>query len=670
MYYIYGDWMIANPTAVIATSGYSCANCHSTGFSGGTAATPGVQSIGTAGYAGTQPADAGASYVAGVKAGYKWDREGIQCGRCHNATVPTVTQAMINASIFPATAPTSGGMGALAGATGRNNLCFGCHQSMAKSWPSGATQYDPSLIPTGVSHGAAAGRDFNGHVIGNSFLNSPHARYTGTVIANPLGENDLFVPNGIAQYSSSFQGNACGGSEYTRTPYNLGTTTPIGVAGAYNLITTPTDCNNLYGAPSQWGVDGNGTQGTCTTCHDVHNSLYWPAQVAAAIKHTCADCHQNNTTTGATVATVPTITAINHPAGAATPFDNTMYSDACVVCHMAEQAVNNGNQTSSLEHLFRINTSLTYNTFPTTGQFYGGTCSVHTGAVQNGNTLPTVYLSDISSANCTAAGGTWTAVTQNRNATTSPDPDTYANAVWIDLDLACGQCHGGDLGYSAVVNSAPYISKANLAVYAGQIHTAGSAIDSGPSSTGLNPSGPRGNTNPNKKPTAANTVSVVGFAATLTDNSISNPSGDGCNVGINWGDGTMSTGTCTSGAGVAHTFGHVYSSIGTYAVLETVTDSVNNLSAMAVPNEVTVPFGNTSVTITVNDDTGAPIPFAQVYVYGANGEQYAGLTTQAGTLALKISTDSYKVNAVKGGYTFNNPWTLASGATTLTITAN
>ena len=96
-------------------------------------------------------------------------------------------------------------MGALAAGVGRNNLCFGCHQSIAKNWPAqggaagGTTQYDPTLIPTGVSHGAAAGRDFNGHVLGNSFLNSVHARYAGV---NNNAANGGITLNSLGKYRS------------------------------------------------------------------------------------------------------------------------------------------------------------------------------------------------------------------------------------------------------------------------------------------------------------------------------------------------------------------------------------------------------------------------------------------------------------------------------------
>ena len=83
---------------------------------------------------------------------------------------------------------------------------------------------------------------------------------------------------------------------------------------------------------------------------------------------------------------------VAHPAGPGTPLaaaeEDRM--EACVSCHMPGGL-----------HLFRINTDPAYSTFPMP-------------AAMNGNTAPNV-----------AADG------------------AYANAVWVDIDAACGQCHGG-----------------------------------------------------------------------------------------------------------------------------------------------------------------------------------------------------------------------------------
>jgi len=661
MYYIYGDWMVPNPTVAIAVSAYSCANCHVAGFSGGTAATPGVQSIGTPGYTGTQPADAGAGYVSAVKAGYKWDLDGIQCGRCHNAAGPSVTQTQISggtckngatdvtanyptqtacaaksytwtaigtASAFPTTHPTSAGMGSLAAGTGLTNLCFGCHQSIGKSWPTGAAQFDPTVVPVGVSHGAAYGRDFNGHVIGNSFLNSPHARYTGaqsgngSISANSLGENDLTDPNGTVEYSSIFQGYACfqgaGSGDYALTDA-LG-----------NPLNTQAKCNAVYGTGA-WAVDTNGTQGTCTTCHDVHNSLYVATQASAAIKKTCADCHVNNATTGATNVSVPTVTVINHLQNAGTPFDTALYGTGgeCVVCHMASQAVANGNQTSSIEHLWRISVDPNYNTFPTMTAFYGGSCSVHSGAVQNAPSLPVVYASDISSANCTAVSGVWTAAAENRNATTATDTyttgvgGTYANAVWIDLDLACGQCHGGSLGASATANSAPYFTKQTLATYAAAMHS-GNASTPPPATPVVS---------------GAGTATTSGFTATFVDSST--PAGT--MVTVKWGDGNISTQVAGS------TFTHTYGRAGSFHITQLANGAASpNTFLVSVPTKYTI-------SGIVSSSTGTPLSGVTLALKLNNHTRASAKTASDGSYSfsnVQGGTSGYMVQLYKKGYTF------------------
>ncbi len=456
MYYIWGyDEMESPVVAEVATVGnYTCATCHTAGMSSST--YPGVQSIGTPGYAGRQPADSGAGYVAALGAGgYKWDREGIICSRCHNATVPSVTAAQIAASSFPTTAPTSGGMGALASGTGRTNLCFGCHFS-----PAGTPFATPSLTspytnPTVLVVSGTSPFFSGSGPYGSQFLNSPHARYAGATSGNgsarlnSLGEYDLTDPNGTTEYSSIFKGYTC----FQGPTSNSVATTLSESKGVVTQITNAAQCNNLYGTGSWRADDGtvaDGTQGTCTTCHDVHNSVVVASENSKSIRKTCVDCHVNNnatvtaTETDATDSKAPQIKSFNHPMTGGTPFDPTLvaaYGTSCQICHMAN--INTPiDPAKTMDHLWRINTNATYSTYPTLAAYEGGICSVNP------------YTTTSSSA-CTTAGGTWTAVTQNKNALTSPETyttysngvatgtATYANAVWVDLDQACGQCHGG-----------------------------------------------------------------------------------------------------------------------------------------------------------------------------------------------------------------------------------
>ena len=462
-----------------------------------------------------------------------------------------------------------------------------------------------------------AARDFNGHVLGNSFLNSVHARYTGTnsnsanggIKLNSLGKFDLTDPNGTTEYDSIFKGYTCWQSATTNSPAK---TKADGTE-----IKTKAECEAIYGAGA-WRADQDGSlaatsvQGTCTTCHDVHNSLFVETQAEAALRKTCENCHVNNATTGATDATAPqvSISAINHPTTAGTPFDTTKYESACVVCHMATQAEANGNQNSMPVHLWRINTSAAYSTFPSPAQAYGGSCSKHTGASQNLQYLPVVYLSDTSSANCTAAAGTWTAVTKDQNAQVADD-DGYAKAVWVDLDLACGQCHGGSFGATQTANGAPYLSKATAALYAPLMHSGASVsqtpVGATPVATGCATLTANGALNAN--------AGKVGDTFTLTDSTTAAHT-----LYINWGDGTPLSSTLT----------HPYVHSGHYQVVQTVVDSCGYKSQKVYT--ITVTGGDNGKGNLKITSSGAAFNYTyQVYATGnsaaiTNGKLDVGAT--------------------------------------------
>jgi hypothetical protein len=330
--YLFGDWMAPAPGGLDVivdmsgfgkyngTSNYSCASCHTEGWSnpdpatgictlsskttaaacttaGGTW-TPlvGVQGIGTPGYAGTQPVDSFPSITftgAGV-----WDVDGITCGRCHNATVPVVTAAQIaQDGRFPTTPATSGGMGSVPGGppgTWATNLCFGCHQSIAKT--SNGTGLDadlahPENLPvkfTGTTPG------FSGHVLGGSFLNSPHARATATIVPNSLGKYDIST----AAYSSSFKGYTCWQSASSSSPAKT--------KADGHEIKDKAACEGLYGAGA-WRPD---TTGSCVTCHDVHQSMFVAGQ--EGLRKECVSCHDNSDYKTAVPGTAQA-SLINHP---------------------------------------------------------------------------------------------------------------------------------------------------------------------------------------------------------------------------------------------------------------------------------------------------------------------------------------------------------------------
>jgi hypothetical protein len=137
---------------------------------------------------------------------------------------------------------------------------------------------------------------------------------------------------------------------------------------------------------------GNG----CTGCHDVHTSTVAGEE---PFHEECMECHSNPADPS-----IPqvNIAAINHLSGVGTPLEHvtTKPNESCEICHMPGG-----------EHLWRINTDAGYSTYP----------------------MPA-------------------ALTTTVNANTAPD-GTYANAVWVDINDACGQCHGGGSNHAATTGT-------------------------------------------------------------------------------------------------------------------------------------------------------------------------------------------------------------------------
>jgi PKD repeat protein len=158
-------------------------------------------------------------------------------------------------------------------------------------------------------------------------------------------------------------------------------------------------------------------------------------------------------------------------------------------------------------HLFRINVDPNYRTFPTSAEFLRNTKKI---------------------------------------ANTAPD-GTFTNAVWSDLDIACGQCHGGGVnGSGAKVASLP-LSKKQLARYAKGMH---------------------GNTNTGPIAAMTGAPTVTGHTVSFTDNSkdAQDPQYY-LRIAVSWGDGKMETGQ------PGGTFLHTYRSAGTFTIRHTATDT-------------------------------------------------------------------------------------------------
>ena len=362
LFYVFGDWMAPNPYTVYAnpagsmvTNGYACASCHATGWSDASAglcsksskltsadctAAGGTwyPSTGVQGVAGKEPQKSfpGISGITGT-----WDQDGIVCSRCHASTWPPVYSGT--------TAITAAhNLSTAIGGAATTNLCFGCHQSLATDYTTGDKILDPVQIPTGGSHGAVWAREFNGHVLGNQFLNSPHGAFKGAVVPNSLGKYDL-VSGGT--FGTSFGDIFCRNNNDDGTPNAAGAILTTNADGT--KIKTSAQCATAGGT---WWIGQS--QGSCSTCHDVHQSIVPEVGAAEPLKRECIDCHADKAD----------LTKINHLSGTGTPL--ALGTRSCEVCHMPKPT-----SEGYPMHLWRINTDSAYDTFPSQAEFYGGICS-------------------------------------------------------------------------------------------------------------------------------------------------------------------------------------------------------------------------------------------------------------------------------------------------------
>ena len=441
--------------------------------------------------------------------------KGVTCVVCHSSAMTYREDNLRVSATTGLPVPTSHHNTLIMGVT---QLCFSCHGTMPA---------DPAVNPASVIPVSAG--DFSETAkglapIGNQFLNSPHAKYnyTGaTASAQKAGLASKASTTMGSSYNSTFIGRVCRSSGL---PWDRNILTTVFQSGAaktipFNDLTTNTDCTNpgvvsaMSGAAGYWGPEGKSaddSQGNCSTCHDIHWSLDGDSNPKAApIRRECETCHVVPGTKANSASGAPQVSAsINHPTTGGTPFDTNIFKNACEVCHMPKAS-----SGGSAAHLWRINTSATYTTM--------GTSAVNF------------------------------------------DND---NLAWLDVDLACGQCHGGSAGTLGTKHGAMYKTKAQLAAQATWMH-AGSDC---------------------KTPTAASTITPVGTVVTLADTSANATS-----VSINWGDGNsavMSAGTTTV---------HTYSTrVATYTIKQTVTGNCDSYNTKIV-KQLVAPV-QAIVTVTVN----------------------------------------------------------------------
>jgi cytochrome c551/c552 len=394
-----------------------------------------------------------------------------------------------------------------------------------------------------------------------------------------------------------------------------------------SFLTNKTDCTSAGDTWTSMPNDNNG----CVTCHDVHVSSVDP-DVMDPTNGTYSNIKAGGMC-GTSCHASTDLSKINHPIAPGTPLDGDLNTakgrmKACVTCHMAK----------NLNHLFRINTSASYTPFPTKAQYTAG----------------------------------------QKTANTFPD-GSYTKAVWMDVDLACGQCHGGDTNgscsdstytsyptctaagktWTPTTNGAPFMSKAYLSAIAPTMHQNSA---SGPATVAVSPA-----------PASDGTVApsaVSGYTVTLTDTSLTSsyshsPDG-GVNISVNWNDGTVTTGVS------GDTFTHTYTAAGTFTIKYT--GEANGkyttiFMTVAVPNT-----SNQQITGTVSGYAGFDASNTNIYLKQNGITKQIASTTSDGLFTFNTAPGSYTVQAYKYGVTFTEgnvqaATVTAGNSTALTFTA-
>jgi hypothetical protein len=432
-----------------------------------------------------------------------WYLNGVTCERCHysdigiTGTAPTGAHrygkdtASQGVATIAATNPS--GYSDAPMATGMNSLllCMQCHRSetvtstgantanVAINWP---------IIVASDSGSCADGSGANYNTCtttnhstwnfaptiheqqGTEMLASPHAKYMGSAPQmNQQNSADLSFANGTINIATNF------------ATVNVSTSLPgtKGCTGCHDPHFTTVNVPNVNTNPS-WGIlysDGAMTKVNAPSGPQAE----MPALVSSgANSHNCNDaaCHGNS------------MQSLAHSTGPGTPFPTGTSADfpgACFTCHMQ------GSSGVAQSHFFRVNPSATYYTYPTAAQFYtNGTTPLSPDptafVLYNGVTLANGTYSYLNGT--VTSYGVPSPAMINGTATTAYLATGYA--VANDVDIVCGQCHGGggptdsrgDTNapstnpYGIATTGAPYFQRPYLASIAASIHgtTVGSTL--------------------------------------------------------------------------------------------------------------------------------------------------------------------------------------------------
>jgi hypothetical protein len=427
----------------------SCARCHTTGYRfDGTGPEPTAVTGTAPNFAFTKLTDAQFPRVpAGGAAGTtsSWYLTGIQCERCHHADVETANSAYSTPAarishypslsynmFYTGTVPEvpdwnyapvyNVGMSLFQLNPPTGNVCYECHRTET-AWTPASGVGEVHILPVPSQESLVTKQAPSTGLTGSSL--------TGQFSAKGACSNSTYknyadcITNGATwPYTPSMSHGALGAQAFLNSPHaRFSGTLDVKYQASPDQSVAMTGTSNSFFV-SEYG-------GGCTGCHDVHGSSVtvnasntallsnsMPAASNAFPKGKCVECHSSHGK------------SMNHPTGPGTPFPSGFDasngdSSSCVKCHLA------GANGTATYHFFRINADVNYTTFPPASTYYANTGSGNYGML---NTYPESYTNP-----------------------TTYQPGTY-QAVGLDVDIACGQCHTGGNG-----TSNPY----GLTAYAG-----------------------------------------------------------------------------------------------------------------------------------------------------------------------------------------------------------
>jgi hypothetical protein len=309
----------------------------------------------------------------------------------------------------------------------------------------------------------------------------------------------------------------------------------------------------------------------CTGCHDPHQSTIESVGAKPFVKN-CNDCHalaQKILQTG------------HHPQGPGTPFPTRTTADipkSCAVCHMV---------SGSGYHFMRINVDSNYSTFPTAAQLYAGQTTANTAS--DGKLL---------------------------------------NAVWVDVDLACGQCHvgSGSIGITTPSPGAPVLDKSRLAAFAKNIHG---------------------------QDTYTITASVSGSGSITPSGTVTVTSGGSQSVSIAPAAGYVIVNVVVDGATVGAVSSYTFNNVTANHTISATFAQQLTITASAGPNGTITPSGNVSLlsgankTFTFTPAAGYRVLNVVVdgVSYGARSSWFFSKVTANHTITVSFTPDVYTITA-------------------------